>query len=92
MLIKVVIGVISYSPGPRDKIHGMVGRPVKSSHDSLANKRKVLSFFGESKCSILGVPKVVDGIIQGVDKHLGVKKGSTRNFKYMRSCLTSASP
>ena len=35
---------------------------------------------------------MVDGIIQGVDKHLGVKKGSTRNFKYMRSCLTSASP
>ena len=27
---------------------------------------------------------MVDGIIQGVDKHLGVKKGSTRNFKYMR--------
>ena len=44
-------------------------------------------------CSFrLGVPKVVDRIMQGVDKHLGVKKGSTKNFKYMRSCLSSASP
>ena len=52
MLIKAGIDVISHSPVPRHKIYDMVGRPVKSSNDSLATKRKILSFFGESKCSI----------------------------------------
>ena len=35
----------------------------------------------------IGVPKVVDGIIQGVDKHLGVKKGSTNIFMLNSSVI-----